>query len=89
MINKLFNKLNRKEFSSYNCTPDHEGNNMEKTILTHFLSNSYAEQVFVGDEVLAERDGKLMNAKVIDVSSEILQGNENYQLFLLLFMFLH
>ena len=66
-----------------------KGITWKKTILTHFLSHSYAEQVFVGDEVLAERNGKVMNAKVIDVSSEILQGNEKYQLFALLFMFLH
>ena len=38
----------------------------------------YADHVFVGDEVLTERNDKVMPAKVIGVSSSFLQGNEKY-----------
>ena len=59
-----------------NCTLSYLGKKWIKNILIQFLR--YAEQVFVGDEILAERNGKVMNTKVIDVSRKILQGNKKY-----------
>ena len=38
------------------------------------LSYRYADQVSVGDEVLVLRNDELMPAKVMDVSSIIMQG---------------
>ena len=49
------------------------------------LSIRYADQVFVGNEVLIERNDEVVPAKVIDVSSLLLQGNKKYQLLALLF----
>ena len=42
------------------------------------LSIRYADQVFVGNEVLIERNDEVAPAKVIDVSSLLLQGNKKY-----------
>ena len=72
-----------------NCTLSHSENKIKKSTLIQFLPTRYADQVFVGDEVLVERNDKVMNAKVINVSSEILQGNEKCQLFASIFMSLH
>ena len=43
-----------------------------------FLSIRYADQVFVGNEVLIETNDEVIPAKVIDVSSLLLQGNKNH-----------
>ena len=43
-----------------------------------FLSNRYADQVFVGNDVLIERNDEVIPVKVIDVSSLLLQGNKNH-----------
>ena len=50
------------------------------------LSIRYADQVFVGNEVLIERNDEAVPAKVIDVSSLLLQGNKKYQLLASLFI---
>ena len=48
----------------------------EVTTFIQFLSIRYADQVFVGNEVLIERNDQVMPIKVIDVSSLLLQGNK-------------
>ena len=42
------------------------------------VSNRYADQVSVGDEVLLERNNKIIPAKVLNVSSFIIQGKIRY-----------
>ena len=42
-----------------------------------FLSIRYADQVFVCNEVLIERNDEVVPAKVIDVSNLHLQGNKS------------
>ena len=46
----------------------------EVNTFIQFLSIRYAYQVFVGSEVLIERNDEVVPAKVIDVSSLLLQG---------------
>ena len=59
-----------------------------ETHYSNMLSYRYADQVSVGDEVMVLRKDKLMPAKVMDVSSLIVQGNNsssNLFVFLLFF----
>ena len=42
------------------------------------VSNRYADQVSIGDEVLLERNNKIIPAEVLDVSSFIMQGKIRY-----------
>ena len=48
-----------------------------ETYHNNMLWYRYADQVSVGDEVMVLRNDKLMSAKVMNVSSFIMQGNYN------------
>ena len=43
---------------------------------------SYADEVSIGDEVMALGKNKLVAVKVINISSLIMQGNSNFARFL-------
>ena len=58
-----------------------------ETHYSNMLSYRYADQVSVGDEVMVLRNDKLMPAKVMDVSSLIVQGNYSSTNFFVFFFF--
>ena len=51
---------------------------MINELFIQFLSIRYADTVFVGNDVLIERNHEVIPAKVIDVSSLLLQGNKKH-----------
>ena len=77
-LDKFHPSLLEKKPFSFNTLYEINKLLQEVTTLIQFLSIRYADQVFVGSEVLIERNDEFVPAKVIDVSSLLLQGKKKH-----------